>query len=87
MKNLLFICSIIWLISCSDSHEDSITSVTDGLPVASLLEDSPRTFSLWTDLLKRADLYNAMNLDVDYTAFKLRLRIYFVRLNRMVFYQ
>jgi uncharacterized surface protein with fasciclin (FAS1) repeats len=63
MKNLLQMCllSIILLYACDDPYENSTFQVYDVNPVSTYLETRSDEFSEWIDILKYADLFNAIN--------------------------
>lgn len=63
MKNLLQICflTIILLYACDDPYENATFQVYDVNPVSSYLETRSDEFSEWIDILKYADLFNAIN--------------------------
>jgi uncharacterized surface protein with fasciclin (FAS1) repeats len=70
LKKIAVVFSLAALIISCDPYEGTLTPAYDGLPIASLLEaDSAKQYSLWIDLLRHANLYNAMNLSDNYTAF------------------
>lgn len=53
---------------CSDPYEDEVFAAYEDEPIALYLENS-EDFTLWAELLKKADLFNALNLNLDYTCF------------------
>lgn len=63
MKNLLKICLalIILLSSCDDPYQDTTFQVYDVNPVSTYLETRSDEFSEWINILKYADLFNAIN--------------------------
>lgn len=63
MKNLLQICflAIILLYACDDPYENATFQVYDVNPVSSYLETRSGEFSEWIEILKYADLFNAIN--------------------------
>jgi uncharacterized surface protein with fasciclin (FAS1) repeats len=53
---------------CSDPLEKDTMSIYDTLPLAQYLESAPQ-YSEWSDLVKHAGLYNALNVKSTFTAF------------------
>ncbi len=61
---------IALLCSCSDPFaNDSYLGELKEVPAATYMNENPKTYSLWVDLLKYTDLYNTMNLNANYTFF------------------
>ncbi len=56
------------LASCNDPLEKDTMSIYDTLPLAQFLESTP-DYSEWSELVKRGDLYNALNVKSTFTAF------------------
>lgn len=71
MKNRHFI-FVLLLASiftwCTDPYEDEVFAAYDEEPIGLYLEANPE-FANWVKLLKKADLFNAMNISIDYTCF------------------
>lgn len=60
-KKILIICMVlIGIMSCNDPYENTTYSNADELPNAAYL-DSRTEFLEWVDILKYADMYNAIN--------------------------
>lgn len=68
-KNMIY-GLLLWMIGLSgcDSFEKDVFSAYEEEPVGIYLEKQER-FSEWVKLLKRADLYNALNINIKYTCF------------------
>jgi uncharacterized surface protein with fasciclin (FAS1) repeats len=72
MKKIIFaIVGLIALIGagCTDPNEGKMFAALQDESVASYLEKSSDDFSEWVDLLKEADLFNAMTVRADLTCF------------------
>lgn len=70
MKKYILIYIIgTFLFSCKDPYEGTTFTAYDEYPISKYLDTRPDDFSLWTELLKYADLYNTFNLYETYTAF------------------
>jgi|GEM_PF-2378412 hypothetical protein len=69
MKKFLYMTiALLSIIGC-DPYKEQLYKAYDELPVSLWLSSDP-DFSMWVDMLKRADLYNAMNLGTGiYTCF------------------
>lgn len=63
MKNIikLHLLIVIALCSCNDPYENTTYQAYEVNPVSSYLESRPDDFSGWIEVLKYADLYNALN--------------------------
>lgn len=73
MKKIFLLSGLIllslWMIRCKDSLEDATFAAYDEKPVGIYLESQPE-YSEWTKLLKRTNLYNALNISkVKFTCF------------------
>ena len=71
-KILLSITAMAALLAgCSDPNEDSLfvqpTNIEEEMSMTTILENSPETYSLWIDLLKYTNYYNALK-DANATA-------------------
>ena len=60
-KYLLFSMVLLLLFSCQDPYENDNFVVYDLYPAATYLENRQDEFSEWIDILKYADMYNAIN--------------------------
>ncbi|WP_159518447.1 fasciclin domain-containing protein [Sunxiuqinia indica] len=62
MKKYLLFCMVFLIVfSCDDPYENDNFVVYDLDPAATYLESRQDEFSKWIDILKYADLYNAVN--------------------------
>ncbi|NDV65343.1 DUF5108 domain-containing protein [Bacteroides sp. 224] len=63
MKNIvkLYLLLFVALYSCDDPYEDSTYQIYDVNPVSTYLETRSDEFSEWIEVLKYADLFNAVN--------------------------
>src|SRR5690606_3986171 len=62
MKKYLLISMVFFLLfSCEDPYENENVVVYDLYPAATYLENREDEFSKWIEILKYADLYNAVN--------------------------
>ena len=71
MKKLILIMIVLLtgcLFGCKDSLDDETFAAYDEQPVGIWLEQQPE-YSEWVSLLKRTDLYNALNVNMDFTCF------------------
>lgn len=71
MKKLIFIKILLLascLFCCKDSLDDDTFTAYDEQPVGIWLEQQPE-YSDWVALLKRTNLYNALNVNMDFTCF------------------
>lgn len=66
-KILYFFVAAAMLSACNDDLEDSTFRISDEEPAATWLEKNG--YTMWTDLLEQADLFNTINLDASYTLF------------------
>lgn len=55
--------------SCKDAYEDDTFKAYDESPIAILLKSDPEKYSLWVEILEKADLYNTLNISTVYTHF------------------
>jgi len=81
MKKLIYIFLIgCLLFSCKDPYGDEIYSVAEQNPISLSLKNGVLSedgevvldkddFTLWVEILERADLYDALNLSGTYTCF------------------
>ena len=60
-KYLLLSMVLLLLFSCQDPYENDNFVVYDLYPAATYLDSRPDEFSEWVDILKYADMYNAVN--------------------------
>lgn len=68
-KNIIIWFALLLLFAnCEDPDKGSNFTVMEGNPIANYL-DSEGTYREWCDLLKRLDLFNALNLDGTSTCF------------------
>ena len=68
-KNIIIWFALLLLFAnCEDPDKGSNFTVMEGNPIANYL-DSEGTYREWCDLLKRLDLFNALNLDGTFTCF------------------
>lgn len=72
MKKLFLLIGIVAVMACFTQCEDSLEDGTfmayEEQPVGVYLEAQPQ-FSEWVKMLKRADLYNALNISTKFTCF------------------
>ncbi|MCD8185455.1 MAG: DUF5108 domain-containing protein [Rikenellaceae bacterium] len=63
MKHLmkLYALILVLLCSCSDPYKGSTYQVYDVNPISTYLDSNPDKFSEWVEVLRYADLYNAIN--------------------------
>lgn len=61
-------CCLLWMTACEDPYEKEEFMAYDQQPMGIYLEARPE-YAEWVKLLKRADMYNALNVSVDYTCF------------------
>lgn len=66
-KILYFFVAAAMLSACNDDLEDSTFRISDEEPAATWLKKNG--YTMWTDLLEQADLFNTINLDASYTLF------------------
>ncbi len=74
MKKIIYILSIVLFAtySCTDPYANVSSLIIDSttLPAASYMaETDSLNVSMWVDLLKYTNFYNALNLDANYTCF------------------
>ncbi|GGH06094.1 DUF5108 domain-containing protein [Sphingobacterium alkalisoli] len=55
--------------SCKDAYEDDTFKAYEESPIAILLKSDPENYSLWVEILEKADLYNTLNISTVYTHF------------------
>lgn len=56
--------------SCEDPYQDETFLVYDVMPISAYLDSEPELYSEWVQVLKQADLYNALNIATSsYTLF------------------
>jgi hypothetical protein len=65
----MIIAGILLLASaCKDAYEDDTYMAYDERPIALLLKNDPDgQYTMWVEILEKADLYNTLNLDRIYT--------------------
>ena len=69
IKQFIFVLLLASIFTwCSDSYENEVFTAFDEEPIGLYLESNPE-FSSWVELLKKADLFNALNISIDYTCF------------------
>lgn len=66
-KILYFFVAAAMLTACQDDLEDSTFRISEDEPAATWLKENG--YTMWTDLLERADLFNTINLAANYTLF------------------
>ena len=73
MKNLCLFFGVWCMVcatSCEDPYQDDTFVVYDVMPISAYLDSEPEHFSEWVQVLKQADLYNALNMATSsYTLF------------------
>ncbi len=73
MKNIFkvfLLLSLSVFFACEDPYKDSEFKVYDVLPISAYLDSRPNEFSEWTNIMRYADMYNAINqAGKVYTAF------------------
>lgn len=57
------------IVSCKDAYEGTTYMAYEESPIALLLKNEPDKYSLWVEILEKADLYNTLNLNTTYTHF------------------
>ncbi|MBQ7194852.1 MAG: fasciclin domain-containing protein [Bacteroidales bacterium] len=71
-KIIIYICmlsGILAVTGCKDPFEEKLFKAYDEIPIGLTLSGKPE-YSLWVDMLKKADVYNALNLGItDFTLF------------------
>lgn len=61
---------LISTTSCEDPYQDKTFTVYDVMPISAYLDSEPSLYSEWVQILKQADLYNALNIATSsYTLF------------------
>lgn len=73
MKKIFLLSGLIllslWMVRCKDNLEDSTFAAYDDKPVGIYLESQPE-YSEWTKLLKKTDVFNALNISkIKFTCF------------------
>ena len=72
MKNKIVILFLVvtTLFACKDPYEGTTYAINDLNPISGFLSANPDTYSEWIEILKYADLYNALNQSTQvFTAF------------------
>jgi len=63
-KILISIMAILALVGCKDPNEGELfvqpTTIESEMSMTTILENSPETYSLWIEMLKYTDFYNAL---------------------------
>ena len=63
-KIIISIMTLLAIVGCEDPNEGELfvqpTTIESEMSMTTILEKSPETYSLWLELLKHADFYNAM---------------------------
>ncbi|MBD1420477.1 fasciclin domain-containing protein [Sphingobacterium chuzhouense] len=60
---------LTWMSSCKDGFEDNTYTAYDETPIGLYLKNNADEYSLWVQVLEKANLYNTLNLDAIYTHF------------------
>lgn len=66
MKKILFTMTVVasLIVGCQDPNEDTLfvqpTNIESEMSTTTILEKSPETYSLWIEMLKYTDYYNAL---------------------------
>ena len=62
-KIIISISTLFAIVGCKDPNEGELfvrpTTIELEMSMTTILENSPETYSLWIELLKHADFYNA----------------------------
>lgn len=58
-----------WAISCKDGFEDETYTAYEDAPIGLYLKNNAEKYSLWVQVLEKADLYNTLNIATAYTHF------------------
>lgn len=72
MKRIMILFAVAFTLiigACTDPYENQVFKDTDKMPAASYLEAHSSTYSLWVELLNYTELFNTVNLKMDYTCF------------------
>ena len=56
------------MVKCDDPFENQVFSAYEDQPISLWLNSRPE-YSMWVQLLKKADLYNALNIGTQFTCF------------------
>ena len=66
MKKILFTMTVVasLITGCQDPNEDTLfvqpTNIETEMSTTTILESSPETYSMWIEMLKYTDYYNAL---------------------------
>src|SRR5690606_34364034 len=60
---------VTWVSSCKDAFEDNTYTAYEETPIALYLKNNEEKYSLWVEVLEKANLYNTLNIDAVYTHF------------------
>ncbi|WP_160066824.1 fasciclin domain-containing protein [Sphingobacterium bovisgrunnientis] len=67
---VLLLLNIIFFFSCKDAYEDKTYMAFEEKPIALLLQEDPdNKYSMWIDVLRKAELFSTLNLNTTYTFF------------------
>ena len=67
---LLLLCWTLTLItSCKDAFEEETYTAYEDTPIGLYLKNHPEEYSLWVEVLEKADMYNTLNINTVYTHF------------------
>ncbi|MBD1424694.1 fasciclin domain-containing protein [Sphingobacterium arenae] len=67
---LIFLGWMLTLVSsCKDAFENNTYTAYEETPIALYLKNNEDKYSLWVEVLQKANLYNTLNLDAIYTHF------------------
>lgn len=61
-------CCLLWTTACDDPYEKEKFMAYNQQPIGIYLEIRPE-YKEWVKLLRKADMYNSLNISVDYTCF------------------
>ncbi|NGM64565.1 fasciclin domain-containing protein [Sphingobacterium sp. SGR-19] len=68
-----FLIFLGWMLtlasSCKDAFENNTYTAYEETPIALYLKNNEDKYSLWVEILQKANLYNTLNLDAIYTHF------------------
>lgn len=66
---MLLFAILLLMVNCEDPNKNTDFAVMDGSPIAEYLDSHGERFSDWVKLLRRLDLFNALNINGNFTCF------------------